>query len=165
MKVSEMFAVGSVLALGLVVAASSPVAAQATQASATAPGAKQRIFVLSDIEADPDDSQSFIRLLLYANEIDIEGLAATTSTHQRELVSPQTMQKHIDAYAQVHSNLLLHDGRYPSPQALRALVTSGPPLFGMLGVGEGHDSEASTRLIRALERNDPRPLWVPVWGG
>jgi hypothetical protein len=137
----------------------------AVQVSATVPAVKQRLFVLSDIEADPDDSQSFIRLLLYANELEIESLAATTSTHQRTLVSPQTMQKLIDAYAQVHPNLLLHDKSYPAPQALRALVTSGPPLYGMLGVGDGHDSEASNRLIRALERNDPRPLWVPVWGG
>jgi hypothetical protein len=39
--------------------------------AASAPGTKQRLIVLSDIEADPDDSQSFVRLFLYANEIDI----------------------------------------------------------------------------------------------
>ena len=44
---------------------------------------KQRLIVLTDIEADPDDSQSLVRLLLYANQIDIEGIVATTSTHQK----------------------------------------------------------------------------------
>jgi hypothetical protein len=34
--------------------------------------------------ADFDDRQSLIRLLLYTNEIDIEGLIATTSTFLRD---------------------------------------------------------------------------------
>ena len=46
-----------------------------------APAVKQRMIVLSDIEADPDDTQSFVRLFLYASEIDLEGLIATTSVH------------------------------------------------------------------------------------
>src|SRR6478736_2970736 len=54
---------------------------------------KQRLLVLSDIEADPDDAQSLVRLLLYSNELDIEGLVATTSTHQRLRVAPETMHK------------------------------------------------------------------------
>ena len=31
---------------------------------------KNRVIVLTDIEADPDDTQSLVRLLLYSNEID-----------------------------------------------------------------------------------------------
>jgi len=41
---------------------------------------KQRLIVLSDIEADPDDSQSLVRLLLYANQIDIEGIGVLRNT-------------------------------------------------------------------------------------
>ena len=37
---------------------------------------------MPDIEADPDDTQSMVRLLLYSNEIDIRGLIATTSVWQ-----------------------------------------------------------------------------------
>ena len=44
---------------------------------------KLRVVVLTDIEADPDDAQSLVRLLLYANQWDIEGLIATTSIHQK----------------------------------------------------------------------------------
>ncbi|WP_220398887.1 nucleoside hydrolase-like domain-containing protein [Flavobacterium cellulosilyticum] len=40
---------------------------------------KNRVVILSDIEADPGDTQSFVRLLLYSNEIDIKGMFATTS--------------------------------------------------------------------------------------
>jgi hypothetical protein len=32
-------------------------------------------------------------------------------------------------------------------------------------VGEVKDSPGSELLIRAVDRDDPRPLWVPIWGG
>ena len=38
-----------------------------------------RLLVLTDIGGDPDDQQSMIRLMLYANEFDIEGLIATAA--------------------------------------------------------------------------------------
>jgi Protein of unknown function (DUF1593) len=44
---------------------------------------KQRVLVLSDIEADPDNVQSLVRLLTYSNQWDIEGLIDTTSIHQK----------------------------------------------------------------------------------
>ena len=46
--------------------------------------AKQRVIVLTDIENEPDDTQSMIRFLTYSNHWDIEGLIATTSVHQRD---------------------------------------------------------------------------------
>ena len=33
--------------------------------------ARHRLIVLTDIGADPDDTQSLVRLLLYGNEIDV----------------------------------------------------------------------------------------------
>lgn len=44
---------------------------------------KQRLFVLTDITNEPDDQESLVRLLVYANEYDLEGIVATTSTHLR----------------------------------------------------------------------------------
>lgn len=126
---------------------------------------KHRMIVLSDIEADPDDSQTLVRLLLYANQIDIEGLIATTSIHQQKKVVPATMHKIIDAYGKVQPNLLKHEAGYPSAGDLHALVKQGLPVFGMLGVGKGKDSEGSDWIIKALEKEDERPLWISVWGG
>ncbi|BDC50554.1 salicylate hydroxylase [Bryobacterales bacterium F-183] len=125
----------------------------------------ERLLVLTDIEADPDDTQSLVRLLLYANEIDIEGLVATTSTHMRTRVVPQSIHAVIQAYAKVHTSLLRHDRKYPPPAVLQSLVKQGRPEYGMGGVGAGKDSEGSNWVIRALERNDDRPLWISVWGG
>jgi len=126
---------------------------------------RHRLLVLTDIEADPDDAQTFVRLLLYSNEIDIEGLIATTSTHQRARVAPETLKRIIDSYSKVQANLQKHDPAYPKADALHALVKQGLPLYGMEGVGEGRDSEGSEWIIRALEKEDDRPLWISVWGG
>jgi hypothetical protein len=132
---------------------------------AAAPDDKQRLIVLTDIEADPDDSQTMVRLLLYSNQIDIEGLIATTSTHQRTRVAPETIHALIDAYAKVQPNLVKHEEGFPTAAELRSLVKQGLPVYGMEGVGEGKDSEGSEWIIRALEKDDDRPLWISVWGG
>jgi hypothetical protein len=125
----------------------------------------QRLIVLTDIEADPDDTQSLVRLLLYANEIDIEGLIATTSTWKRTSVAPDSIRNVLNAYRQIYPNLRLHDANYPTPDALGALVSEGRPESGMLGVGPDDDSPGAQMIIRALERDDARPLWISVWGG
>ncbi len=62
------------------------------------PTKKLRVLVTTDIEADPDDSQSLVRFLTYSNEWDVEGLIATTSIHQKNRVAPETISKILDAY-------------------------------------------------------------------
>ncbi|MFH0758407.1 MAG: nucleoside hydrolase-like domain-containing protein [Bacteroidota bacterium] len=126
---------------------------------------KHRVIILSDIEADPDDTQSFVRLLLYANEIDIKGMVAATSCWHQNSVEPQSIVKVIQAYGKVHANLIQHDPAYPGEEELLKLVKEGPPVYGMLGVGEGNDSEGSDWILRELEEEDERPLWISVWGG
>ena len=121
--------------------------------------------MLTDIEADPDDTQSLIRLLLYANEIEIEGIVATTSTWMRDVIHPESIERLLHTYGEVRPNLLLHDPAYPTAESLLAKVYNGLPVYGMAGVGEGKDSEGSARIIELLEADDQRPLWVSVWGG
>jgi hypothetical protein len=88
---------------------------------------KQRLIVLSDIEAEADDSQSLIRLLLYANEIDIEGLIATTSIWRKTDPQPETMRRIVAGYGKVQPNLLRHAPGYPAASQLLALIQSGQP--------------------------------------
>ncbi|MGO4379578.1 nucleoside hydrolase-like domain-containing protein [Pseudoduganella sp. RAF53_2] len=139
--------------------------ALAGSAAASPQPPKQRLLVLSDIEADPDDSQSLVRLLLYSNQIDIEGLIATTSVHQKSRVAPESIRAIISTYGRVQPNLLKHEKGFPSAAALTALVRQGLPVYGMNGVGEDKDSQGSNWIIKVLERPDARPLWVSVWGG
>lgn len=134
------------------------------QAQATMPP-KARLLVLTDIEADPDDTQSLVRLLLYSNEIDIEGLVATTSIHMRSELHPGSIRDILDAYDKVRTNLLRHAPGYPATAALRALVVEGQPAYGMAAVGRGKDTAGSRLILEALESRDPRPLWITAWGG
>ncbi|HPG42159.1 MAG TPA: DUF1593 domain-containing protein [bacterium] len=126
---------------------------------------KNRMIVLTDIEADPDDTQSIVRLLLYSNVIDLKGLIATTSVWQKTRVAPESITKLVKAYSKVQPNLLKHEAGFPDAEALLKIVKQGLPEYGMLGVGAGKDSEGSDWIIKTLEENDPRPLWVSVWGG
>jgi hypothetical protein len=126
---------------------------------------KLRVLVLTDIEADPDDAQSLVRFLTYCNQWDVEGLIATTSIHQKERVAPSSILKILDAYGKVRPNLVKHETGYPSHEDLKLKVKKGLPVYGLEGVGEGKDSEGSEWIVKVLEKNDDRPLWVPVWGG
>ncbi len=126
---------------------------------------KPRVFVLTDIENEPDDAMSMVRFLVYANQYDIEGLAATTSIHQQKRVAPERIRQIVGAYGKVRDNLEKHEAGFPSADFVLSRVTEGLPEYGMLAVGEGKDSPASDALIRAVDKNDARPLWVTVWGG
>ena len=126
---------------------------------------KNRVIVLTDIEADPDDTQSMVRLLLYSNQIDIKGLIATTSVWQKNRVAPESIKRIILAYDKVQANLNKHEPGFPSGRALLPLVKKGPAKYGMLGVGSGQDTEGSEWIIKILEENDQRPLHLSVWGG
>lgn len=126
---------------------------------------KNRLIVLTDIENEPDDTQSMIRLLLYSNDIDIKGLIATTSCWLRTSVHPESIKKVIEAYRSVLPNLRLHDPAFPSAESLLSTIKQGLPGYGMQGVGQGKSSEGSEWIIKILEEPDERPLWISVWGG
>ncbi|WP_232731975.1 nucleoside hydrolase-like domain-containing protein [Confluentibacter lentus] len=126
---------------------------------------KNRVIILTDIEADPDDTQSLVRLLLYSNEIDIKGIVATTSCWQQNRIAPESIEKVIRAYDKVQSNLKKHDQGFPEMEELLVLIKNGLPKYGMTGVGEGMDSEGSDWIIKELEKDDERPLWISTWGG
>ena len=126
---------------------------------------KNRVIILSDIEADPDDTQSFVRLLLYSNEIDIKGLIATTSVWKKTSVAPESIKKIIEDYGKVQPNLVKHEAGFPAALSLQMMVKKGLPKYGMQAVGEGNDSEGSDWIIKVLEEKDQRPLYISIWGG
>ena len=126
---------------------------------------KIRVFVLTDIENEPDDAQSLVRFLTYANQWDVEGLVATTSIHLKNKTAAWRIKEIVQAYGEVRDNLELHVPGYPDAEYLFSVVAEGLPVYGMEGVGELKDSSGSELLIKAVDKDDPRPLWVVVWGG
>lgn len=131
---------------------------------------KRRLLVLTDISSttagfkEPDDAQSLIRLLVYANHFDIEGLIATHTSHWDDC-KPQYIRDVIRAYGSVHGELIRHDAGFPAPEYLNGVVRSGNPLDGLEHIGEGKDTEGSDWIIEAGDREDARPLWITIWGG
>lgn len=125
---------------------------------------RQRLIVLTDIGAEADDTESMVRLLLYSDVIDIQGLIATTSIW-RGTPEPELIRQVVSAYGKVRGNLLLHDPNFPSDETLQSVVKQGIAAYGMKGVGVGKDSEGSSWIVKTLEQPDSRPLWISVWGG
>jgi len=126
---------------------------------------RSRVVVMTDIANEPDDQMSMVRFLVYANQYDVEGLIASTSTWMRNKVRPDVIETLLDAYAQVQPKLSAHEEGFPAADALRKLVASGQPGFGMAAVGTGKTSPGSTLILRAADTADPRPIWVLAWGG
>ncbi len=124
-----------------------------------------RAIVISDIGNEPDDQMSFVRLLLYSNELDLEALIATTSTWQKNAVHPETMRSLIRAYGQVQPNLLLHASGWPTADELDSKVFAGQSAYGMAATGVDKLSDGAKAIIRAADRHDDRPVWICIWGG
>jgi hypothetical protein len=118
--------------------------------------------------SDPDDIQSMVRFLLYSNDLEVEGLIASAGTHAN-IANKQNLMDILDLYDQVDENLRRHDPRYPTADRLRGRIwqgrdkTWGKPAEEI--IGEGRDTEASEAIIRIVDRPDPRPVWVGIWGG
>src|SRR5207245_1632052 len=90
---------------------------------------------------------------------------ATTSTWMRNKVRPDVVHSVLDAYEQVQPNLLKHGPGFPTAAALRSVVVSGQPAYGMDAVGRDKSSPGAELIVRAALEDDPRPLWVLAWGG
>jgi len=147
---------------------------------------KSRTIVTTDGEVD--DQDSFIRMLLYANEFNLIGLVYSSSQwhytgddkgtkftsempmtkklygERTELRWPGTewMQEFIDKYALVYDNLNNHAKGYPSPAYLKGLVKVGNIEF------EGEmekDTEGSNFIKKILLDDSKQPIYLQIWGG
>ncbi|MDG1572675.1 DUF1593 domain-containing protein [Robiginitalea sp. M366] len=145
-----------------------------------------RTIVTTDGEID--DVDSFIRMLLYANEFRLEGLVYSSSMWHykgdgkgtpftskmamtREIYGERTelrwpgttwMDTLLLAYARVYPNLRLHSPSYPHPDSLKAMVRVGNIDFeGSMA----RDTEGSDWIKAKLLDEDPEPIYLQVWGG
>jgi hypothetical protein len=159
--------VGSPAVVVAVTAASAILVATAARAADAPPhggaldGVRHRVLVSTDIGGtDPDDFQSMVHLLLYADVIDIEGLVSSPFGPGRKAHILEV----IDRYERDFPNLRTYSGRYPTPDALRALATQGDTESAPYA-GVRRSTEGSDWIVRCARRHDPRPLHVLVWGG
>ena len=132
-----------------------------TPAVSAQAGPRPRVIVSTDIGGtDPDDFQSMVHFLVYADMFDVEGLVSSPYGPGRR----EHILQVIDRYATDYPNLKTYSERYPTPDALRRVTRQGA-IDSAVGHGVGRPTEGSDSIVRAARRNDPRPLWVLVWGG
>lgn len=122
---------------------------------------RHRIVVSTDIGGtDPDDFQSMVHLLVYADTLDVEGLISSPFGPGRK----QHILDVIDCYGEDYASLRSYSDKYPTPDALRRITKQGEievaPYAGVRAATEG-----SRWIIECARRDDPRPLHVLVWGG
>ncbi len=121
---------------------------------------RPRVIVSSDIGgSDPDDFQSMVHFLMYADVLDIEGLISSPPHGGRA----RHIRECLDAYSKDHAKLAQRSSRFPPPDSLRRMVKQGAidpsPKRGFSDATEG-----SRWIVQCAKRSDDRPLWVLVWG-
>jgi hypothetical protein len=124
--------------------------------------AKTRVVVMTDIGGDPDDRQSLVRFLLYANEFEIEAITCGLGKGHTTDAMPEVALEIIDAYGKDLTNLQKHGQGYPSAAAIKAVVKKD--------VENDMDNrtvktDASRFIESILTKNDDRPIWFQGWGG
>ena len=126
---------------------------------------KPRVIILSDIGNEPDDQMSFVRLLLYSNEFDLEAMIATTSTWQRAVTHAETMHSIVKAYGEVRPSLMRNAKGWPEASELDRRIFTGQTAYGMAATGKDKMSAGAKAILAAADKEDSRPLWICIWGG
>ena len=147
---------------------------------------KPRTIVTTDGEVD--DMDSFIRFLLYVNEMKVEGLVYSSSMWHysgdgkgtpfisememtKRIYGERTelrwcgttwMQELIDKYAGVYPGLIKHDPGYPTPGYLKSIIRVGNIEFE----GEMEKVTEGSEFIKNILLDDNNePVYVQMWGG
>lgn len=122
---------------------------------------KPRILISTDIGGtDPDDNQSMIHLLMYADLFRMEGLVSTAFTTG----SKKNLLEMIDLFEKDLPALKAHSPGFPEPDDLRDICKDGARQ-GAPYKGFRSPTEGSAWIIECARKQQEQPLWVLVWGG
>jgi hypothetical protein len=125
-----------------------------------AENSRLRLIVETDAGGDPDDEQSLVRFLVYANEFDIEGIIANRPVaREGENKNPVRdglgiVRALVNAYGACHPKLVQHDPLYPAAEQLLACTVAG----------YDDTDEGVNLILRVVDSPDPRPVWFCNWG-
>lgn len=147
---------------------------------------KPRLVVLTDIgdcNVEPDDMESAIRLLCYADQIEIEAIMTTVGWNCDPYPDgwEKYLYKVVDAYSKDVYNLRKRSnqssfysidkentqqeiGYWPSPEYIRLRCMPGSHKAGIAVIGENNNTKGSDFLIKLADEDDPRPIYVAAWG-
>lgn len=148
---------------------------------------KPRLVVFTDIgpaNLEPDDNESAVRLLSYADLFEIELIACSVGWNCDPYPpeSAEYLYRVVEAYGEDVENLRKRAGQtgflpleqenasqrlgyWPSMEYIRSRSMLGSSRGGISAVGEDNDSPGSELLIKLADEPDPRPIYVCAWGG
>jgi hypothetical protein len=110
---------------------------------------RPRVFVFTDInidKGDPDDRQSLIHLLWYANELDIKGIVPD----RRDAMGLEACEMVVDAYGKDYENYSFKKKGYPTPEDIRGMLST--------------NTDDTRNLFTKAASDTSSPLWVLIWG-
>lgn len=121
---------------------------------------RYRVIVSTDIGgSDPDDFQSMVHYLLYADLFDTEGLISSAWGAGRV----SDIFEVIEQYEKDYPNLLTHSKDYPTPDHLRSITKQGAIDIAPYK-GFSQSTPGSNLIIECAKKEDERPLYILAWG-
>ncbi len=133
----------------------------AATANESVPSEKPRVIVSTDIGgSDPDDFQSMVHYLVYADRFDTEGLISSPPHEGRVTHILEALR----AYEKDFPNLRTWSSAYPTPDALRAVTLQGATEVQAGDLPDGTVNDGARHLIERAHAKDSRPLYVLAWG-
>jgi hypothetical protein len=142
------------------------VCTKTSRANAETVQSETRMIVMTDIGgSDPDDTQSLIHLLVSLDQVELEGIISQHAWVPYGTGALDIINKLINGYESVLPCLQIHSKGFPSADYLRSIVKVGQPAAAMAGVGDGKDSDGSEWIIRTVDKDDARPIWISAWSG
>lgn len=148
---------------------------------------KPRVVILTDIgepDLEPDDTESLVRLLCYADVLEIEAIITSTGWNYDPYPESSAAYRDsvVEAYGRDVCLLMARSGQqcflsleqekqsqtmgyWPSVEYLRERSVMGSRRAGIGVIGDNNDSPGSDLIIRLADEDDDRPIWVCAWGG
>lgn len=148
---------------------------------------KPRIIVMTDIgpaEVEPDDNESAVRLLSYADRFEIEGIITTVGWNCDPYPDEwaEYLTRVVDGYRIDVGNLMKRSnqtgfksieeengrqelGYWPSADYIASRCVYGSQKAGIGVIGPDNDTDGSRLIIKVVdETEDDRPVWCLAWG-
>ena len=148
---------------------------------------KPRLVVCTDIapaDVEPDDMESMVRLMAYADMFEIEALITSVGWNCDPYPAEwaEYLQRVIEAYRKDVPKLMKRSGQqefmpledenkqqyigyWPSADYVKSRAVMGSIHGGIKAIGADNDSPGSELLIRLADEDDTRPIYVAAWGG
>lgn len=122
---------------------------------------RPRVVVSTDIGgSDPDDFQSMVHYLVYADVLDTEGLISSPPGKGRR----RHILECIAAYEKDYDHLRTWSNDYPTPDALRRATRQGAADPQSSDTPATQIGDGAKLIMERAKANDTRPVYVLVWG-